>query len=208
MGFSRAELADLKEELARLKGQLKAANRAPRPPQPASPPSPSPLAGNGRANSKSRDILKKLEEPIPMSFAKPTPLVDVLKYIKSATQGPDDTGIPIYVDPVGLSEAEKTITAPVKLDLEGVALKTTLRLILQQLGLTYVVKDGLLTITSEASESLNQVPVLEVVEQARRGELSIAEIQEMTALLKAIAELEKAASSIAPQVVEVPEQPE
>ena len=101
---------------------------------------------------KTKSILAKLDEPISMSFANETPLEDVLKYIKSATQGPNDTGIPIYVDPVGLNEAEKTMTSPVTLDLEGVPLKTTLRLLLKQLGLTYTVKDGLLTITSESSE--------------------------------------------------------
>ncbi|MBV8077509.1 MAG: hypothetical protein JO284_13970 [Planctomycetaceae bacterium] len=101
---------------------------------------------------KTKSILAKLDEPISMSFANETPLEDVLKYIKSATQGPNDTGIPIYVDPVGLQEAEKTMTSPVTLDLEGVPLKTTLRLLLKQLGLTYTVKDGLLTITSESSE--------------------------------------------------------
>ncbi len=101
---------------------------------------------------KTKSILAKLDEPISMTFANETPLEDVLKYIKSATQGPNDTGIPIYVDPVGLQEAEKTMTSPVTLDLEGVPLKTTLRLLLKQLGLTYTVKDGLLTITSESSE--------------------------------------------------------
>ena len=102
---------------------------------------------------KTKSILAKLDEPISMSFANETPLEDVLKYIKSATQGPNDSGVPIYVDPVGLNEAEKTLTSPVTLDLEGVPLKTTpLRLLLKQLGLTYTVKDGLLTITSESSE--------------------------------------------------------
>ena len=101
---------------------------------------------------KTKSILAKLDEPISMSFANETPLEDVLKYIKSATQGPNDSGVPIYVDPVGLNEAEKTMTSPVTLDLEGVPLKTTLRLLLKQLGLTYTVKDGLLTITSESSE--------------------------------------------------------
>jgi hypothetical protein len=103
-------------------------------------------------DAKTKSILAKLDEPISMSFANETPLEDVLKYIKSATQGPNDTGIPIYVDPVGLNEAEKTMTSPITLDLEGVPLKTTLRLMLKQLGLTYTVKDGLLTITSESSE--------------------------------------------------------
>ena len=101
---------------------------------------------------KTKAILAKLEEPIAMSFANETPLEDVLKYIKSATQGASDNGIPIYVDPVGLNEAEKTMTSPITLDLEGVPLKTTLRLMLKQLGLTYTVKDGLLTITSESSD--------------------------------------------------------
>ena len=40
------------------------------------------------------------------------------------------------------------MTSPVTLDLEGVPLKTTLRLMLKQLGLAYCVKDGLLIISS------------------------------------------------------------
>jgi hypothetical protein len=100
---------------------------------------------NSPANQK---IHKKLEEPISMSFANPTPVEDVLKYIKSATQGPKDQGIPVYVDPEGLAEVEKTLTSPVQLDLEGVPLKTTLRLMLKQLGLAYCVKDGVLMISS------------------------------------------------------------
>ncbi|MHC5544482.1 hypothetical protein ACYOEI_40145, partial [Singulisphaera rosea] len=100
---------------------------------------------------KTKAILEKLNEPISMAFPNETPLEDVLKYIKSATQGANDSGIPIYVDPVGLQEAEKTMTSPITLDLEGVPLKTTLKLILKQLGLTYTVKDGLMTITYENS---------------------------------------------------------
>ena len=93
-----------------------------------------------------RVILAKLEEKVSMSFANETPLEDVLRYIKSTTQGPTDNGIPIYVDPVGLNEAEKSMTSPVTLDLEGVPLKTTLRLLLKQLGLAYCVKEGMLMI--------------------------------------------------------------
>jgi hypothetical protein len=102
-----------------------------------------------REVTRAHALLAKLEEPISMSFANETPLEDVLKYIKSATQGPDDTGLPIYVDPDGLQKAQKTMTSPVALDLEGVPLKTTLRLLLKQLGLSYSIKDGLLVITSE-----------------------------------------------------------
>ncbi len=103
-------------------------------------------------DAKTKSILAKLDDPISMSFGNETPLEDVLKYIKSATTGANDNGIPIYVDPIGLQEAEKTMTSLVTLDLEGVPLKTTLRLMLKQLGLTYTVKHGLLTITNEDSE--------------------------------------------------------
>jgi hypothetical protein len=143
----------------------------------------------------SEAILRKLEEPISMSFANETPLEDVLKYIKSATQGPADTGLPIYVDPVGLNEAEKTMTSPVTLDLEGVPLRITLRLLLKQLGLTYDVKDGLLTITAEGSED-RPIAILEHVRRARRGELSVAEIRELTEAIRALQELDKASQAV------------
>src|SRR5262245_32329872 len=101
---------------------------------------------------RTRQILDKLDEPISMSFANETPLDDVLKYIKQATTTPTFSGIPIYVDPLGLQEAERSLNSTVTMDLEGVPLKTTLRLILKQLGLAYTVKDGFLMITSEDSE--------------------------------------------------------
>jgi RNA polymerase sigma factor (sigma-70 family) len=99
-------------------------------------------------------ILKKLDEPVAMPFANESPLEDVLKYIKqvtaiAGTQGnPGSPGIPIYLDPKGLKEAEVMLSAPVTLDLEGVPLKTTLRLILKQLDLAYCVRDGVLIISS------------------------------------------------------------
>jgi hypothetical protein len=144
---------------------------------------------------RSPAILKHLEEPISMSFANETPLEDVLKYIKSATQGPNDTGIPIYVDPVGLNEAEKTMTSPVALDLEGVPLRITLRLLLKQLGLTYDVRDGLLSITAEKSGD-RPVPILEHVRRARQGELTLAEVRELTEVIRALDELEMASQGL------------
>ena len=57
----------------------------------------------------------------------------------------------MYVDPAGLEEAKKTMWSSVAFDLDGVALKTSLRLFLKQLGLVYMVRDGLLLITSAES---------------------------------------------------------
>jgi hypothetical protein len=96
-------------------------------------------------------ILARLAEPVELHFNK-APLIDVLKFIKGATQGPNDSGIPIYVDPVGLLEAEQTTSSPASIDAEGVPLKTSLKRLLKPLGLTYRVASGLLTVTSESTE--------------------------------------------------------
>ena len=98
-----------------------------------------------------------------MSFAAATPLEDVLTYVRQATTTPTYPGIPIYVDPKGLKEASATNTSAVTLDLAGVSLKTTLRLLLKQIGLAYCVRDGVLIISSvegvneELSEAMREL---------------------------------------------------
>ena len=100
-------------------------------------------------DAKTTRILQEMDKPVSMPFATETPLEDVIRYIKNATTGPGlPSGIPIYVDPVGLTEAEMTMASPITLNLEGVTLKQSLKLLLKQLDLTYTVKDGLMTITS------------------------------------------------------------
>jgi tetratricopeptide (TPR) repeat protein len=103
-------------------------------------------------DAKTKAIYDTLDQPIAMPFAQETALEDVIKYVQSATRGPElPQGIPIYVDPAGLLEAEKTLQSPVTLNLEGVPLRRSLRLLLRQLDLNYTVKDGLMTITYIAS---------------------------------------------------------
>ena len=149
--------------------------------------------GRGK-DPKSQQILAKLDEPVSMSFAEDTPLEDVLKYIKQATTTKTYTGIPIYVDPVGLQEAEKSMTSTVRnMDLEGVPLRRTLQLLLKQLDLMYFVDDGILYITSAESEdpwarfgpSISEAPpILQKAKKAKRGELSLSETKELLELLK------------------------
>jgi hypothetical protein len=129
---------------------------------------------------RSRRILIKLEELIPMHFAVETPLDDVLKYIKQATTTPTFSGIPIYVDPIGLQEAERSLNSTIQIDLEGVPLRDTLRLVLKQLGLAYCVEYGYLMITSEQSVETRIPPAIrDRVEQARRGEMAASEMKEL-----------------------------
>jgi hypothetical protein len=107
--------------------------------------------------AKNKAIVAKLAEPIPLKF-KDAPLEDVLKFIKKASQGAKDNGIPIYVDPIGLQEAEKTMKSPVSIDAKAEPLKLSLQRLLKSVGLAYTVKDGLLTITSE--RSLDEKPAV------------------------------------------------
>ncbi len=113
------------------------------------PEAPPVTEGDAAANAR---ILKALGRPIPLHFPQETPLEDVIKAIRDATRGPNDSGIPIYIDPLGLQEAEKTQQSPITIDLEGVPLRTSLHLILKQLGMTYGVGGGVLVITSAESE--------------------------------------------------------
>jgi RNA polymerase sigma factor (sigma-70 family) len=153
----------------------------------------------GENNPRTAAILAKLNEPLAMKFPYEQPLQDVLKYIKQATKGSKDNGIPIYIDPIGLSEAEKTMTSPVSIDVEGVPLRRTLQLILKQINLAYYVDDGLLVITSKDSTDTSPTlgpsmakasPLLEKQMKARRGELSVDELTSLIAELKLINQME------------------
>ena len=79
------------------------------------------------------------------------------------------------------------------MDLEGVPLRRTLQLLLKQLDLIYFVEDGMLYITSAESEDRWDVwsrrcaepsPILQKIEKAERGELSLSEMKELIELLK------------------------
>ncbi len=100
---------------------------------------------------KTRQIELVLDLPIPLSFPKETPLDDVLKYIKQATTTATFPGIPIYVDPLGLREASRSIQLTVQIDRHDVPLKTSLQMILRQVGQSYLVKDGYLLIDSRTA---------------------------------------------------------
>jgi hypothetical protein len=152
------------------------------------------LADAGQALPEDRPLAQstpaRLEQTISMSFANETPLEDVLKYIKSATQGPNDTGIPIYVDPQGLVDVEKTLASPVTLDLEGVPLRITLRLLLKQLSLGYTIDEGVLIITSEAR--LEDRVASQLLDRAMRGDLSPEELRLAIERVRTLVEFRKA----------------
>jgi RNA polymerase sigma factor (sigma-70 family) len=125
-GGGRDEGPDPRVEIARMAAAISSVDKSPR----------------------NQAILKTLDEPVTLHFAVETPLEEVLKHIKDNLKGPDGKKLPIYVDPEGLQEAEKTMASPVTIDLEDIPLKFSLRLVLKQLGLAYCVRDGVLIISS------------------------------------------------------------
>ena len=93
-------------------------------------------------------LRQALDQPMTLHFPDETPLEDLLKFVRSTARGPDGHPIPIYLDPLGLQGADKTYVSPIAIDLENARLGTGLRLALRQLGLDYMLKDGVLVITS------------------------------------------------------------
>jgi RNA polymerase sigma factor (sigma-70 family) len=149
---------------------------------------------------RSQQIIARLGDLVPMKFVDETPLEDVIKHIRQATKSSDmPSGIPIYVDPIGLQKSEKTLTSTVlAIDLEGVPLRRTLQLALAQLDLGYMVVDGMLYITSLESAQNGSIPPtlpspsprMEKLEKAERGELTVEEMKDLIEMLKCQADIE------------------
>ena len=128
---------------------------------------PEPKSSTEKVSTRTKSILAKLERRVPMSFAEETPLEDVLKYISQATiSGQNDPGLPIYIDPIGLREANTILTSTVKLNVENTPLKETLPQVLKQLDLAHVVKDDVLIISSRKGIYLEKKAALIVAKDA------------------------------------------
>jgi Tol biopolymer transport system component len=97
--------------------------------------------------ARTRAAMAILDRTIALDYPDLTPLEEVLADIRKATKGPGDATLSIRLSPEGLENADKTATSPVTMALKGVPLKTTLRLLLAQLGMGYFVKDGTLIVT-------------------------------------------------------------
>ena len=95
-------------------------------------------------SEKEREIERKLTAPVPMLNFSNVPLKDVVKELQ-ATQG-----INIFLDQRSLNEQGVSLEQPISLRLENMSMKSALNLILKQAHLTYIIKDEVLQITTEA----------------------------------------------------------
>ncbi len=102
------------------------------------------LAKEGNAEKRIREALKS---PTQLEFID-TPLSDVIDYLK------DMHKIEIQIDGKALDKAGIDANTPITKNLKGISLRSALRLMLREHGLTYVIEDEVLLITTpEAAES-------------------------------------------------------
>jgi TolA-binding protein len=91
--------------------------------------------------AKEKAIIRALGTTVSVSF-KDTKLEDVINYLQT------QTGQPILLDKEALKDVEASYDSPVTLNIKGVSLRTVLRRILADLGLTYVVREEAIQVTS------------------------------------------------------------
>lgn len=96
-----------------------------------------------RPNDVSGSVQDVLLRPTRLPFAAETTLADVAEYLRKTYR------IRVVVDAAALKRTKAKLVDKVQLELDGVRLKTGLKLLLDQVGLTYrvVAEDNLLIIT-------------------------------------------------------------
>jgi hypothetical protein len=112
-------------------------------------------ASSPASTSTSISVQDALQKPFPLPFAEPTSLADVRRHLSEALRAP------VVLDLAALERLGLTPEAPVQLELEGVRLKTGLKLLLDQVELTFHVipEDNLLVLTDSqgSSEPIDRV---------------------------------------------------
>ena len=109
-------------------------------PRAQAPSAPIDMGGLGPAESEKR-IREALKSPTEIRCAD-TPLVDLVQSLKQRHR------IEIQLDSKALEELGVAADTPITRTLEGVSLRSALRLVLRDLGLTYTIQDEVLLITS------------------------------------------------------------
>lgn len=98
---------------------------------------------SGRKTQRELEIEQKLKMPVQLKYTD-RPLSEVIEGLSQMT------GVNIHLDQRGLSQEGVSSDTPITIDLnQEVMLKSALNLILEQLHLSYIVKDEVLKITSE-----------------------------------------------------------
>jgi len=113
-----------------------------------------------RQGALEKKIYDALKSPTQLEFTE-TPLSDVINWLK------DFHSIEIQLDNKALSDVGIGSDTPVTKNLKQITLRSAMRLMLRELGLTYIIKDEVLLITTpeeaEAQLSTKVYPVADLV---------------------------------------------
>ncbi|MGO8898767.1 MAG: hypothetical protein ACLQU5_10530 [Isosphaeraceae bacterium] len=120
---------------------------------------------------QSDSVQDALLKPYPFRFARPTPLADVAQQLSR------ELGLPVVLDLAALGRLDVKPEDTVKLELRGVRLKTGLKLLLDQVGLTYkvVAEDNLLILTDKQG---SEDPIERVMAEIHELHRDIHDIQD------------------------------
>ncbi len=120
---------------------------------------------------QSGSVQDALLKPYPFRFARPTPLADVAQQLSR------ELGLPVVLDLAALGRLDVKPEDTVKLELRGVRLKTGLKLLLDQVGLTYkvVAEDNLLILTDKQG---SEDPIERVMAEIHELHRDIHDIQD------------------------------
>ncbi|KAA5545385.1 hypothetical protein FYK55_06965 [Roseiconus nitratireducens] len=105
------------------------------------------------SSEATRRIRAALDDKTSQSFIQ-TPLVDAIQLLSTTHD------IPIVVDTVALEESGISLSTPIILDLKNVSLRSFLRIMLRRAGLSYVIKNEVLQITT--AEEADKYRVVEM----------------------------------------------
>jgi hypothetical protein len=98
-------------------------------------------------HTRRRAITSELDRPTSMALAADTPLGEALDILASGVSNPAlPEGLPIRFDRALASRSGELKATPVSIDLVDAPLGTVLGHVLNAAGLTYVIKDGFVTI--------------------------------------------------------------
>jgi hypothetical protein len=134
-----------------------------------------------RDNDRDRDQIKSglsplsvqdaLQRPFTFPFEVPTTLTEVCQYLRKELRAP------VVLDLAALERQELRADDQVQLQLEGVRLKTGLKLLLDQVGLTYqvVAEDNLLILTDTEGST---EPIDRILSEVKALHLHVHDLQD------------------------------
>lgn len=101
------------------------------------------------ADPSETKIWAALDEPTELNFVE-QPISDVVDYLKARHE------IEIQLDAKALTDAGVSTDTPITRSIKGITLRSALNLLLSELDLTYLVRNGVLMVTSNIeAESMN-----------------------------------------------------